>query len=433
VLERVVGARKADLEAWETAMRAAVLAVGGKMLGELLEGIGSGRRQEPLVCRCGARMKSRGRKRKGLETILGPVSYRRSMFQCPACGQVRYPGDEQLDVEDTMFSPALRRMMARAGSKTPFKEARGDLKYYAEVEVTAKAVERVAEAVGQDMERWYAAQGERSVRRFEQQDHRKGKTIPTLYVELDGTGVPMVPHELRGRRGRQPDGSARTREVKLGCVFTQTTVDEEGRALRDPDSTTFVGHIEPAEQFGRRLFAEAVRRGLFEAERVVVLGDAAAWIKNIVEMHFSGAIHIIDLYHARQHVSALCKLLYPHNDNKVVHYRARWWQDLDQGNVEHILRQAERRLHTSPDLRHAAQPEIGYLDRNKARMRYAQFRAQGLFVGSGVVEAACGSIIGHRLKQSGMEWSLRGANAIISLRCVLKSGRLDDYWETRVA
>jgi len=377
-------------------------------------------------------MQSGGRRRKELETILGPVSYRRSMFQCPACGRTRYPGDEQLDVVDTVFSPALRRMMARAGSKTPFKEACGDLKYYAAVEVTAKAVERVAESVGEEMEQWCAAEHEESVRRYGQ-GPRKDKPIPTLYVELDGTGVPMVRRELQGRKGRQPDGSARTREVKLGCVFTQTAVDEEGRALRDPDSTTFVGRIEPAEQFGERLFAEAVRRGLFDAERVVVLGDGAAWIKNIVEMHFPGAIHIIDLYHARQHVAALCKLLYPNNDNKVIHCRARWWRHLDQGNVERIMRQAQRRLCARPDALHSAEPELGYLDKNKARMRYAQFRAQGLFIGSGVVEAACGSIIGHRLKQSGMEWSLRGANAIISLRCVLKSGRLDDYWETRAA
>ena len=194
-----------------------------------------------------------------------------------------------------------------------------------------------------------------------------------------------------------------------------------------------MGKIEPAEQFGERLFAEAVRRGLSEAERVVVLGDGAAWIKNIVETHFPGATHIIDLYHVRQHVSTLCKLLYPGNQNKVIEYRGRWWKDLDEGNVEKVVCEARRRLRARPDLREIAEAEIGYMDKNKERMRYGLFRAQGLFIGSGVVEAACGSIIGHRLKQSGMEWSLRGANAIISLRCVLKSARLDDYWEARAA
>jgi len=433
VLGKVGEARKVDLEAWETAMRMTVLAAGGTMLGELLEGIGSGRRSEPVMCECGARMKSRGLKCKMLSTILGEVPYRRSMYQCPACGETCYPGDEELDVVDTVYSPALRRMMARAGSKTPFKEACKDLKYYAAVEVTAKAVERVAEAVGENMERWCAAEHEEAVRGYEQELLPKEKTGPTLYIEMDGTGVPMVPHELRGRRGKQPDGSAKTREVKLGCVFTQTAMDEEGYPVRDPDSTTYVGKIEKAEQFGERLFAEAVRCGLDRAERVVVLGDAAAWIKNIAETHFPGATNIIDLYHAREHLSALCKLLYPGNKKKINHYRGRWWEDLDEGNVEKVVREARRRLRARPDLREIAEAEIGYMDKNKERMRYGLFRAQGLFIGSGVVEAACGSIIGHRLKQSGMEWSLRGANAIISLRCVLKSARLDDYWEARAA
>jgi len=243
VLGKVGQARKVDLEAWETAMRVAVLAAGGRMLGELLEGIGSGRRSEPVICQCGARMKSRGLKCKRLSTILGEVPYRRSMYQCPACGETCYPGDKELDVLDTLYSPALRRMMARAGSKTPFKEACKDLKYYAAVEVTAKAVERVAEAVGEDMERWCATEHQEAVNHYEQELLAKQKTVPTLYIEMDGTGVPMVPYELKGRRGKQPDGSAKTREVKLGCVFTQTTVDEKGRAVRDPDSTTFVGKL----------------------------------------------------------------------------------------------------------------------------------------------------------------------------------------------
>jgi len=433
VFEKVARSGKVDFDAVEVALRKAALSAGGRVLAELLEGIGSGRREQAVICECGGRMESRGRKYKELSTTFGPVPYWRSVFECASCGARRCPGDEELDLVETSYSPTLRRIMAWMGSKSTFKAASEDLGICAEVKVSAKAVERVSEATGEDMERWGKQEHHEAVRAYEQEPEPKEKTIPTLYIELDGTGVPMTRHELEGRRGKQPDGSARTREVKLGCVFTQTTVDEQGRAVRDPDTTTFVGNIESAERFGERLFAEAVRRGLSQAERLVVLGDGAAWIKNIAETHFPGAIQIIDLYHARQHVSTLCKLLYPGNEGKIAYWRSRWWAELDRGNVEPITAEARRRLRARPDLAETAQSKLNYLDKNKERMRYQHFRAQGLFIGSGVVEAACGSVIGHRLKQSGMEWSLRGANAIISLRCVLKSRRVDDYWESRVA
>jgi hypothetical protein len=433
VLEKVASSGGFDLEAVEGALRAAVLSAGGKLLGELLEMVGSGRREAPVLCKCGGRMESRGLRSKELSTILGEVSWRRSMFQCARCGATRYPGDEELDVMDTGYSPGLRRMMARMGGKSAFKEASEDLRICAEVNVTAKAVERVAESVGQDMEQWSRRERDKAVLSYEQQEQPNKKTGETLYVEFDGTGVPMTRRELAGRRGKQPDGSAKTREVKLGCVFTQSALDERGRPVRDPDSTTFVGKIEPAEQFGERIFSEAVQRGLDQARRVVVLGDGATWIKNIAETHFPGATQIIDLYHAREHVAALAKALYPDNAKKTVQHRARWWNELDQGQIETILRAARRRLKTRPEPSDSAQREINYLDNHKERMRYAHFREQGLFIGSGIIEAACRSVIGQRLKQSGMEWSLRGANAIISLRCILKSRRSDDYWEQRAA
>ncbi len=178
---------------------------------------------------------------------------------------------------------------------------------------------------------------------------------------------------------------------------------------------------------------KGVRRGLDRAERVVVLGDAAPWINNIAHTHFSGAIQIIDLYHVREHVSNLWKLLYPGKQHKGAHWRSRWWAELDRGNLEVIIAEARRRLRARPGLDESAEAEINYLDKNKERMRYQQFRAQGLFIGSGVIEVACAGVIGYRLKRSGMEWSLRGGNAIISLRCMVKSNRVDDYWESRVA
>lgn len=431
IIERVGRGSGFDLEAVEAALRAAVLLSGARLIERLVGPLGQGRQPEAVSCSCGGRMSSRGVEEKTVMTLLGPVRFSRSRYACTVCGQVRYPGDELLDVVGTGRSPGLRRMMARAGSRQTFKEAREDLKVYAGLEVSAKDVERVAEATGEQIEGWESSQRPGILNR--QQPPVSEQATAVMYIEMDGTGVPMVSGALAGRKGKQPDGSAKTREVKLGCVFTQTGTDEKGRPMRDAASTSFVGAIEPAEAFGARLEAEALRRGLDQARKVVLLADGALWVWNIAELRFPQAIQIIDIYHAREHVSELCGMLFAGDAKQLQKYRLQWWSDLDEGHVEKILYQARKRLPLQGQLRKSAEQQIGYFEDNKQRMRYAEFRKQGLFVGSGVVEAGCKHLIAARLKQSGMEWSLRGANAIIALRCNLASGRFEDFWEDRAA
>ena len=170
---------------------------------------------------------------------------------------------------------------------------------------------------------------------------------------------------------------------------------------------------------------------IFQAQRVVVLGDGAEWVKNLAQMRFPEATFIIDLYHGRQHVSELCKTLFARNEKKIGQQRIRWWTDLGDGKVEKIIRQAQQHLPQDAEAKKKAEIEIHCLGKNAEYMCYAEFRAQGLFLGSGVVEAGCKTLIGQRLEQSGMEWSVRGANAIIFLRCFIKSNRFEDYWESR--
>lgn len=376
-------------------------------------------------------MQSRGLRNKPLVTLLGPVEFQRSLFRCDACGTIRYPGDELLDIEGTSRSPGLRRLMARAGSHSTFKEGREDLKIYAGIEVSPKDVERVAERVGEDIEAWSTRERTEAIARASLPEI--GPEIPTLYISFDGTGVPMIPSAVRGRPGKQQDGSARTREVKLGCIFTQTATDAEGRPLRDSASTSFVGAIETAEDFGNRIYAEAIRRGLLRAHRVVVIGDGAVWIRNLVQLHFPGALQILDLYHAREHLSDLSKLVAPGDPQTTSELQDLWWDLLDEGAIDQILNQARTYHAANPEIRKKIEQEIAYFDSNRERMNYSQYRQQGLFVGSGVIEAGCKTVIGQRMKRSGMEWSVRGANAIIALRCNLISGRFEDYWEQRVA
>ncbi len=257
-----------------------------------------------------------------------------------------------------------------------------------------------------------------------------GPATPILYIEMDGTGVPVNAADTAGRKGKKSP-QARTREVKLGCVFTQSSRDERGRPVRDEGSTSYTGAIEDAAAFGPRLFYEAWRRGWSRARKKVVLGDGAAWIWNLAHEYFPGAIEIVDLYHAREHLWELAGKLFPNREKRRRGWVSRVQRKLDQGRVEPLVAQLRGIATDSAELAHQLTLEADYFERNAERMRYRKFRRQGLFVGSGVIEAGCRTVIASRLKRSGMFWSVRGANAITALRCARLSGRFDDYWDNR--
>jgi hypothetical protein len=323
-------------------------------------------------------------------------------------------------------------MQALVGQDAPFDRGREQMKILAGLEVTAKSVERTAEAIGADI----GHREQNEIRKIVQLDLPiiMGEPIPILYVQMDGTGVPVVKKETEGRKGKTDGPPAHTREAKLGCVFTQTKWDQEGFAIRDPDSTTYVGAIETAEEFSRRLYLEAWNRGWSRAAKKVVIGNGAEWIRNLVETHFPGAIQIVDLYHARQHLWEVARALYP---NDVVPQKA-WMKVhqkrlLDKGKIEKLVTAMRSLRHTNAEGVEKIRIEADYFEKNAERMRYSKFRRLHLFVGSGVIEAGCKTVIGSRLKQSGMFWTVRGANAILALRCCHLNGRFEDYWVARRA
>jgi len=408
-------------------IRAGVHRLGGNLLEKLLD-VDSGHRGPHIDCGQGHQAEFVSYREKSLTTVLAPITLRRAYYHCDACDKGRVPKDEDLDVVGTSYSPGVQRMLSRTGGQGPFERSRRDLRELAGIDVTAKQVERVAEA-----------NGARIKARLEQEWQGlldgsliplpSGPPIPRLYVTIDGTGVPTVPRENVGRAGKGPDGRAHTREVKVGCIFTQTKVDEEGRPVRDPRSSSYLAVVESADRFGQLLYAEAARRGVDRAKEVVAIGDGAHWIWNVADEHFPRATHIVDLYHAREHVGAFANLLYAPGDPD----RAPWLNarvaELDRGDVEAILERLQKLLKPGRDGDPIRQL-ISYFDNNRERMRYADFRRRGLFVGSGTVEAGCKTLIGQRLKLSGMRWTVRGAEAIIALRCCEQSGRWDEFWQS---
>lgn len=398
------------------------------MLQLLINADGGDYRGRTLPCVRGHEYEFVGYRDKALTTVLGQVSVRRAYYFDRECGRGYCPKDQVLDMEGTSYSSGVRRMMSKVGAYRPFALGQEDLEELAGIRVSAKEVERVSEGVGAQMVEFYNAEGEVAL---------SGKivplkTIPRMYICMDGSGVPVVKKETVGRLGKGEEGQAKTREAKLGCIFTQTGRDEEGRPVRDEESTSYTGGIEPVEVFGHRIYEEAKRRGLDRAEEVCVLGDGAPWIWNIADEQFYGATQIVDLYHAREHYWNVAKACFGLNKDKQHQWAEDRRKELDGGKVEGVIGAIKLLSRLRGYDKEVCKREAGYFEKNRDRMRYADFRNRGLFVGSGVLEAGCRTVIGQRLKQSGMHWTVRGANSIMALRCSLLSNRWEDFWESRV-
>ena len=306
------------------------------------------------------------------------------------------------------------------------------MKLLAGLEVTTKNVERTAEAIGVDM----AAREQQQTQGALQLDLPLilGEAVPVLYVQMDGTGIPVVKEETEGRPGKTDGQPAHTRQVKLGCVFTQTTGDEEDYPICDPDSTPYVGAIETAAEFGQRLYLEAWKRGWSRAPKKVVLGDGSEWIWSQAQEHFPGAPQIVATSIMRGNISGawLASCTRTMRAARTVGCSCTKTCST-RGKIEKPVSSPRSTETSRAVLADKIQTEAEYFDKNAGRMRYPEFRCQHLFVGTGVIEAGCKTVIGSRCKQSGIFWTVRGANAILALRCCPFNGRFEDYWEARRA
>jgi len=375
-------------------------------------------------CACGQPARYIDRRAKTFVSALGAIRLERAYYHCPACGHGFCPRDEALGLESSSLTPGVLRMAASAAALVSFEESSGLLHELAGVEVSAKQVERVAEALGAEI-----AVDER------QAVEKESPAAPTLYLGMDGTGVPMRASEVVGRAGKQPDASAKTREAKLATVWTAESRDEEGKPVRDPGSITYSAAIESAattdtrselSDFAARVEREATRRGFAEARRRVVLGDGATWIWNTATELFPEATQILDRYHAKEHLSTVGKVLLGDSQAGRAWIQQRY-DEIDEGRLSFVV----AALHPHASQHHEARDCIHYLWNNRRRMRYPKFHRQGLCTATGVVEAGCKVVIGTRLKRAGMHWTVKGANAIIALRCSKLSGRFEDFWERR--
>lgn len=384
--------------------------------------VGDAQTEEQACSVCGGVARRCGPREKKLVSALGTLELKRTYYHCDSCGSGFYPKDRQLGIEGQSVSPAVKRMIGRTAAEVSFSSTQLLLAQLANVCVSVKQAERVAEGIGLEI-----------IEHERDNDDVERCDADTMYLGMDGTGVPVIRSETEGRSGKQEDGSAKTREMKLVTVCTAETLNDEGRPQTDPGSVSYSAAIESAStkdtdltlsDFAQRVEREAQRRGFYQAKRQVVVADGAKWIWRVALELFPHAIQIVDIWHAKEKLHEVSKAIFGNRSDLAKPWAERRCSELDGGDVEVVVKTLNQHA------RHCRQASqaTGYFSTNRERMRYKEFREQGLCISSGVLEAGCKDAIGARLKRSGMRWSVDGANSIAALRCYVKSDRFDDFW-----
>lgn len=367
-----------------------------------------------------------GKREKTFVTVLGEVSLQRPYYT-DGNGRGYFPRDKALGFDKDCLSSGVKRMIGHTAGVLSFSESSLMIKNLAGLHVGSKQVERAGEALGEE------------IVKTEKSEVLEGSPCSdTMYVGIDGTGCPMRKEETEGRKGKQPDGTAKTREVKLAVVFSADSRDSNGKPVRDAGSASYNAAIESAatgdldeslSEFAQRVGREVHRRGFHQAKRQVVIGDGAKWIWNIADEKFPHAIQIIDLFHAKGTISNAAKAIFGTDSEFGAQWAKTCRDELEAGKLESIIAKLEAVSKVCKEARQCR----NYLITNKSRLNYPHFRKLGLSTSSGIVESGCKHVIGARVKQSGMHWTVRGANAIIALRCFKMSERYDTFMDQRQA
>lgn len=370
-----------------------------------------------------------GEARKGRESLVvqclfGTFTLERDYYYHAGKEQGHYPADAALGLEGA-YSPALARLICLEGAdEASYQKAEQHLLETGAIHVSARQVQRVVQRVGAEAQKWQKRQAEPS--------ECARSHAPVFYVSADGTGAPMRPEELQGRAGKAADQSAKSRQVYLGCVFTQHKKDEEGHPMRELDSTTYLSSLDAIGEFGPMLRQEALRRGMATAGQVVLLIDGAEGLEKMGGDCFKEAVQIVDFYHALDHAGEVLEAVLGSKEHPDYRRRQRQWAKcLLKDGVQKMIAQTRKEAKAKRRAKRA-EKALGYFINNIARMQYGTFRKKGYFIGSGVIEAGCKTVIGSRCKQSGMFWSVPGAENILAFRCIHASRRLDAFWKYRL-
>ena len=368
--------------------------------------------------KCGTRLKNVGKREKRILSLSGEIKFKRSYYQCPECGESYIPYDDFLGIGNSMLNKRSAKALSWLSIFMPFEHVKAYCKEIMSIDVSETCLKELTQRIGSQLHKEMEQKGKRPERIKGPDTLQK-----VLYIQADGSMVP-----IRGTKERD------FKEVKVGLVYSSDDIiirkTKKGEKSVDIKNKCFISSIgEGVEPFKQMLYAAAREKGYCTAETVVIISDGAPWISNMRHGFFPKAIHILDWYHAIDHLWKTAHVLFGETNTTaceqwVLPLKELLWNGGVNAVIEELERQAFSRKKHQSELLHLR----GYYVSNRENMRYDEYRDKGYSIGSGAIESAHKYIVASRLKQAGMRWTLVHANAMIWLRCKYFEGAWNDFW-----
>ena len=351
-----------------------------------------------VVCSCGRQSQRISRRAGKLLTVFGWITYRRSYYGCPHCGQKTIPLDEAWRIKPGEVSPVMSKLLAIAGVDVAFDRARRNLIEFLLVEVSDNTIRKHTQQLGEkqaEMESAWINQSQDEAW-LQRREHKLNDVPQRLYGSMDGVQVPV---------------GMEWRELKTLAWYQVAPV--YGKEKNRSQEISYHCDIAPAEEFGKLLWASGVQRLADKAPELIFVCDGAVWIWNLVSHYFPDAVQIVDWYHACEYLTPVASGV-SSDEVKQKDWLQKTKDWLWQGKITKVIQECQKYLTSLAAT--AAHAAISYFSNNQHRMKYAEYREKGYAIGSGTVESACKQIATARLKISGARWTLDGVIATAKAR-----------------
>jgi len=396
---------KGSLREIEQSLRTSLQAIGQASMGEMLSILDEQSCGPHKTCVCQSQGQRISRRAAQVLSVFGWVTYTRSYSHCQSCGRRWLPLDEQQQLRPGRATPTLTGLLGLAGITVSFEEARHHIQQYLQVGVSANTIRQETQEIGERQTQREQVWLEQSQNlSYLQQRERQTKRPQRVYGSIDGAFVPL---------------EKEWKEAKL--VSWYQVGSHYGRLEPHAEEIVYYASLEEAASFGELVWGTAVQHQADRAKELVFVCDGAAWIWKLVQHYFPKAVQIVDWYHASQYLSAVAEA-YPGSKAQQVAWLDEMKTLLWEGQIAAILQECKGLLQTVGT---AAQKLITYYTNNQERMRYADFKHAGYFIGSGTVESGCKQLFTMRLKRSGARWAQAGAAAVAKAR----SAWLSNQWK----
>jgi len=425
---------KADLFLAERNMLEYLMRLGRAAMGHLFDGIPRGY-EGPRLQRDGSQYKFVGYRKTVLHGLFGQLEYNRAYyFSSDPGGGGYFPLDQRLGI-DKRHTPACQYFLSTFTGREAYQKS---LNRFHEIfrpdgqqSISMRKALDMDAQLGQSIE----ALRQKEIRELGQEGCQLATRQPikdVVAVSVDATKLREKGKENRSSRGRKKY-QILWKDVKIAAVSRVGW--DANRQEASCTHSSYLSGIEHADEFFQRVHVEFARR-VSEPQKVltVILADGAEWIWERARDVAPGPyILILDFYHACEHVSELCKLLYGEQTPRYWKAFKRWKDLLYSGQVKTFILQLRKIRDTAAyrDKRDAIQGQLNYFQGHKDKMHYDRYRRMRLPIGSGTIESACKNVIGGRMKQGGMTWSQQGADGMLQIRASLESDRFfDDFVAT---